>query len=425
MAVAVSLTFWSETATPQEDSAEDHGSRAVKKASSSKRKSRKGKKSKNQPDRFELGYEAGAFGGTYREESEWGAVANAEVVGSGKVDAHSGSLALGYNYDAFSTKTFNFPEEESAPTRTRLTRYMHELVAVGKYGYRWTPWLTSSIEVRADWWIPQLPTDERRLARVVPSLRLGLQKGFYASLEADGFYKIFPKYEVQDRKLDQQGVDSTLEAGYTFGPYNRVALGTELDVTQYLDARYDAFTPDGVVVRATNSKRYFERAPFVYAAVRPWSVFRANVRYSFELNDATDYDRTMSGRSNGALVEKFIRDYYDYERHRLILNTLTSPTERFEIGTMAEAWLRDFNTYEARDANNNWTGELRHDESLELGVELAYQVYNLEGLGMDHGVYLSGFASYLGRTSNMKREVSIATNFEVTRVFLGVELRNL
>lgn len=421
VALTISLTFLGATSHAQEDSAEDHGSRAVKKAGSSK----KSKKSKKKQPRFELDYEAGAFGGNYVEESEWGAVANVEVGGTAKVDKHTSSLALQYNYDAFSTKTFNFPEEEAAPTRARLTRYMHEVAAVGRYGYRWAPWLTSSVDARADWWIPQLPTDERRLARLAPSVRLGFTKGFYANLEADGFYKIFPKYEVQDRKLDQQGVDSTIELGYAFAPYTRVAVGSELDVTQYLDARYDALTPDGMVIRATNSKRYFERAPYAYVAVRPWSFFRANFRYSFELNDATDYNRTMSGRSNGALVEKFIRDYYDYERHRLIVGTVTAPTEHLEIGTMAEAWARTFNTYEARDVGNNWTGELRHDQSLELGVEVAYQVFDFEALAMSHGMYVSGFASYLGRTSNMKREVSIATNFEVTRVFLGVELRNL
>lgn len=422
LALSWILTVPVGQASAQEDSAEDHGSRAVKK-SSAKKKAKKKRRKKD--DRFEWGYEAGLFGGTYLEEADWGPVANAELSGAMKVEKHTASVALDYNYDAFSTKTFNFPEEEVASTRSRLTRYMHEVAAVTKYQYRWSPWLTSGVEVRADWWSPQLPTDERRLLRVAPKLRLGRQLGLYASAEADGFYKIFPKYEVQDRKLDQQGVDSTLEAGYVFATYNRVAVGTELDYTQYLDARYDSLSSDGTVQRATRSKRYFERAPFVYVAVRPWEAFRANARYSFELNDATDYNRTMSGRTDGVLVEKFIRDYYDYERQRLTVNTQVSLGERLEIGTMGEAWVRDFNTYEARDTNNGWTGELRHDLSLEAGVEAAFQVLAFKGLGIEHGLYVNGFASYLGRRSNMKREVSIATNFEVTRIFVGVELRDL
>jgi hypothetical protein len=411
-------------ANAQEDSAEDHGSRAVGKTSPKKPRRSKGKKHKQTPP-FELGYELGAFGGSYLQAGAFGPLFNASLSGKANLAKHELSLDLGYGYDTFSTKTFNFPEEETVASDKRLTQPMHELSASLRHTRHWLRWFETTTRLRGDWWLPSQPVDERRSLRLEPELRFGNATGIYGSVAADGFLKHFPNYEIQGRRLDQRGVDGTLELGYVFSPYNTIAVGAALDYTEYRDAHYEQLTATGLLERSPRSKRYFERSPFIQGSIRPAKQFRADLKYAFELNDSIDYDRGMTGRSNGVLVEKFIRDYYDYRRHRVTLNTHTNLAKRFTLGTMSEVWFRDFDSYEARDVDNNWTGDLRHDSSLELGLEAAYRVWQFPALGLEHGVFISAFGAHLRRRSNMQREVSIATNFDVTRVFVGVEVKDL
>ena len=412
------------TAHAQEDSAEDHGSRAVGKRKPKKPRRSNAKKHKSVAP-FELGYEVGAFGGSYLQTGAFGTLFNAGLSGKANLAKHEIALDLGYGYDTFSTKTFNFPEEETATSDTRLTQPMHELSASVRHSRRWLRWFETTTRLRGDWWLPSHPVDDRRSLRLEPEVRIGNATGIYGSLAADGFLKRFPNYEIQGRRLDQQGVDSTIELGYVFSPYNTITVGAALDYTEYRDAHYETLTATGVLLRSPRTKRYFERSPFIQGSIRPSKNFRADLKYSFELNDSIDYDRGMTGRSNGVLVEKFIRDYYDYRRHRVTLNTHTNLAKRFTLGTMSEIWFRDFDSYEARDVDNVWTGDMRHDSSLELGLEAAYRLWQFSALGLEHGVFVSAFGAHLRRRSNMRREVSIATNFDVTRVFLGVEVKDL
>lgn len=414
----------SASSNAQEDTAEDHGSRAVKKGKSHKARGR-ARKSDRKAKHWEWDGELGVFGGTYVQPGRWAPLINASVQGGPVLDGHDLSLELSYGYDPFSTKTFNFPEEETASPDLRLTQPTHELAATVRYAHRWHPWFATSVRLRADWWLPELPIDERRALRLAPEFRVGKATGVYVSLTPDGFYKRFPNYEIEDRRLDQQGVDTTGELGYVLGPYNRVAAGVDVNYTQYADARYDVLQSDGTLERATQSKRYIESSPFIFGSIRPMKAFRTNLRYAYELNDSIHYDRRMTGRTDGELVAKFIPDYFDYRRHRIGWNTQITPADRLAVGTLSEVWFRNFDSYEARDVDNTWTGEKRHDFSLELGVEAAWRLWQFKALGQRHGVFLSAFASHLRRRSNMQREVAIATNFDVTRVFFGVELKDL
>ncbi len=431
--VACALSLVSRGAVAQEDSAEDHGSRAVRKAQPTehgkKRKKRKktgSKRKKAEEVTTSLDVSLGLFGGTYWQAHRWAPLVNASVEGGLHTPSDDFRLELAYEFDPFSTKTFNFPEEdEAASTDSRLTQPMHDLTARAKWARPWNRWVSTKLKATADWWLPQLEFDERRAFRVTPEVRVGKSRGVYGEVSVEGFYKKFPNYEVADRKLDQDGITGGAEVGYTFAPYSRMVLGTELSYTRYLDARYEVLNADGSLSRATESKTYFERSPFVLAAVRPIKSLRTSLRYMYELNDSNHYDRRMTGRINGDLIAKFIPDYYDYRRHRLTFRGTLLPTKRWRVESFAEGWLRNFDSYEARDADNTWLGEARRDTSLELGLEATFQVTKLSLLGAKQGLYGSLFGSHLRRRSNMQRETSIATNFDVTRIFVGVELQSL
>ena len=151
---------------------------------------------------------------------------------------------------------------------------------------------------------------------------------------------------------------------------------------------------------------------------------RLSATYEYEVNDAKHYNRRMPGRDALGNTElKFIPDYYDYGRHRTELKAKFSPTPRLFLSALAEGWWRAFETYEARNSDNVWTGELRHDTSLELGAEASYRLFEIGTDAFQHVVFATCFASHLERRSNMQREVSLATNFDVSRVFVGVEVR--
>jgi hypothetical protein len=129
----------------------------------------------------------------------------------------------------------------------------------------------------------------------------------------------------------------------------------------------------------------------------------------------------MTGRLDaGALEPRFIRDYYDYDRHRLKATARWSPSVGLRFELFGEYWVRRFDTYEARDADNRWLGERRVDHDLEAGLEASYALHDAG----DHRVELVAFASHLRRRSNMERELSFATNYDVTRLFIGIEAHN-
>ncbi len=459
LAAAVMMFLMASSLLPvqayAQDDVSDHGSRAARRAerddetnaeatspdtqageqpkarkSKTKRKKKRKKKKKKSPKKeaqLYVAYNLGAFVGRRFQVPKMGVLTNETLEGGIVADSDSLSLELSHGFDPFSTKTFNFPEEDdtTAESRARLTQPTHELAATLRHRHDWSSLITSKVRVRADRWLPALRFDERRSLRLEPSLTIGEKRGLYGEIASDGFYKVFPQYEVADRKLDQVGADSTVEVGYTFEAYTRIAVGAELDYTKYLDARYDVLNADGTLSRATRSKVYFERSPFLSAAWRPFDELRTKLRYAYELNDATDYNRRMTGRVDGELIAKFIPDYYDYRRHRIESTSVIQPLERLRFDAMAEVWFRDFDNYEARGVDNEWLGETRADVSLELGLEARYRVWDFELLGLDHGLMISAFGSHLQRRSNMKREVSIATNFDLTRAFLGLEVETL
>ena len=97
--------------------------------------------------------------------------------------------------------------------------------------------------------------------------------------------------------------------------------------------------------------------------------------------------------------------------------------DRLRVAAAAAAWIRHFDVYEARTADNYWTGELRLDTEVEASLELAVRVATVRSKRMRHDFFVSLLGSHVSRRSNMQRQISLATNFDITRAFLGFEVR--
>ena len=394
-----------------DEQSRDHGSRSAKE-----------KEEQLKP----LDYELGLFGGGYAQGPSFGVLGQAGVDYAPKVKRHKFRVGTEYMHEPFSSKTFNFPEEDQVSARrARLVQPMHIVEGKVGWGTQWTELVETGVGFRGDWWSPAYRRDERWSLRPSVNLEIGRSKGWFWETDVEFFYKKFPNYLIADRRIDQQGVDVDSELGYDFEKFAKVSAGFEWEFTDYLDARYDQPAPGGGLERATRSKDYVSYQPYVAATLKPSKGVRIRTKYEVQLNDARFYDRSMTGRDeNDVLTRKFIRDYYDYIRHRVSLRVRwESKKERVRLEGLAEYWRRDFRTYEARDAENHWLGELRTDHSVELGGEFSVLAHGFADDVLPQGLYVSAFASHLHRSSNMKREVSLATNFQITRVFLGLELK--
>jgi hypothetical protein len=144
-------------------------------------------------------------------------------------------------------------------------------------------------------------------------------------------------------------------------------------------------------------------------------------------SDYSDYMREMEGRdASGNTEARLIRDYEDATRCLLRLGANYRPTEAWKVRFSAAGWVRPYDTYQARNADNDWLDETRLDAgvNLDLSGELALgQVVLAEGEGFSFSAVASG--SYDTQSSNMERQVSFATNYAVTRLYLGVSVSGI
>ena len=408
-ALILLLALASPNASFAQEESDDHGSRATRQRANSRKRSIK----------LDTDYHVGTFLGYYAQDKELGGMLDAEFSENLRMHDHVLGVELNYLYDSFSTKVFNFPEEDQAVSNYRLVQPAHDLGGVVSWSSKWSKRFRSELSVLGGLLFPQYYRDQRRDVELRLVTRIGKRRGLYLETKGQLFAKKYPHYLVADRRLDQREAEATAEVGYDLRHLGVVALGFEFRYSDYLDARYQQLLPDGTVVRAKASKNYLRYSPYVELTYRPSRLLRTKVKYYVQFHDSQHYDRTMTGRNaRGALEEKLIFDYYDYTRHGLFLSFTVKPLDGLSVHGMAELWVRSFNAYEARSADNWWLGETRLDKNIEVGLEVSYLVATL----LAHDVSLVAFASQLSRNSNMRREVSLATNFDITRVFAGVEV---
>lgn len=362
-----------------------------------------------------------AYGGAYLEEKRASALAEAKLTARVENGRARSRFGAGYGFEPFTLKTSSF-EEEQTDGNARLVQSMHAVDAFAEFQTRITRRLRLSLTLAGDAWFPEVALDRRWRGKTELKLRFGAMRGAYLSGDLGGQVKYFPQYFVAGRRIDQVEVAGTAELGYSFDRATKLFLRTELGVVRYLNARYDVLR-DGQILPSNDNKMHIQRSIGIGAA---WGVIEPVVlgaRYEYRLNDSVHYDRRMTGRSaDGALVAKFIPDYYDYERHEARMDADLRLGRRFRAEAGASYWFRGFDTYEARDADNLWTGELRRDRGLEISASMDFRVVRFDSSGVDSTVWLTSFGSRVMRRSNMRREVALATNFDVTRVFLGVAI---
>ncbi len=232
----------------------------------------------------------------------------------------------------------------------------------------------------------------------------------------------YPDYLVADRRLDQVGAGGGVEAGWSFGRPLDLAVTWQTQGTFYLDARYDAIDADGAVIRAAESKRYVAHDLEAEVVARPTRSLRASLDLSWRRHDSRNYDRVVNGDApDGSTDARLVRDYFDYGRVGIDAGLSWRPVDRLRLGAGASWWRRGFSTYEARDAENVWRDELRVDHHVGADVDVAYAV--VRRTAWELSALAEG--SWMSRSSNMRRERSFATNYDLTRVFVGVSLEGV
>ena len=403
-----------------------------------KKKKKKAKKKKPKPPPHVVNrgtdYQLGLYPGSYVQGADVsvGAQAGVRTTLDPKKN-HRIVLGLGYEYEPFSTRTLGFPEEDEVQGGLNRTLVQSMHIIEGNAGRRlvWNKLVTTFVDLHADAWWPQKDQHQRWAVRLTNGIHVGKSTGVFGELENQLFFKKFPNYFIATRRIDQEGAIPSARIGYNFGKFARLAAGFTFDYTHYLDSRYNAlgpdggFTnPDGSFIRAEQSKNYLDYIPFGEFQLRPAKGLRIRGRYAFERQKTQHYNRVMTGRDEFAsLTPYYFRGYYDYRRHRASLGISWDFRDRLRLSADVEAWVRHFDVYEARDVDNFWTGQLRLDTEIEASMAAAVRVHTIKGKHREHDFFISLVGAHVSRNSNMTHEISLATNFDITRVLLGFEVR--
>lgn len=367
----------------------------------------------------------GLWGEAYLEGEHLGVAGDARAELAYTAGAHRVSLTPRYTYDPHALKTFAFADEEAdegATAESRLVQSTHEGRVALAWEATWVDAFASTVSLRGDIEQPALRSDWSRAFDAGAGLHWG-GRGFDPGprLEAEGgyFLRVFPNYRVADRGLDQHGGEARLAAVYSFGRIAEVEAAYDTRLTTYHDARYDRLDEDGAIVRANESKRYWRHDAGLALVLRPVTRLRLALGYTYRHHDSRDYDRALSGlAADGTAERRFVRDTYDYDRHEVGLEAGWRSRGGVRLGASLAYWVRPFATYQARNADNVWLDEIRTDHQVEADLTLSLPLVQTNTLTLA----ASAEASYLRRSSNMRRERSFATNYTVSQLILGLEL---
>jgi len=238
---------------------------------------------------------------------------------------------------------------------------------------------------------------------------------------------IYPQYRVADRALDSEWGVLEVATDYRLSDRVELTAGYSVRSTQYLDAKYDAVDSAGKVATATEDKSLLRQTGSVGASWKAADGLKLTTELELLRNDYSNYMRQMTGRdASGNPVVRLIRDYEDATRSLLRIGASYRPTDAWKVRFSAAGWVRPYDTYQARDVDNDWLEETREDSgvNLDLSGEVALgEVTLAESEGFTFAAVASG--SYDTQSSNMERELSFATNYAVTRLYLGVAISGI
>lgn len=376
--------------------------------------------------------------------SEWALLPAAELLGagyaeSGAVDGAGGagltlkqrwaanraSYEAALDHEPFALRVFNFGDGEDAYSPERLTQQTDTMRAAMRWQKRWSDnFLTDGNASVSQRWAEN-PADERRLTEASWAFEqreaFGLPQASWTATARYG-RSIYPQYRVADRALDSEW--GTLEVTTEYRLNEAVALeaGYAVRSTQYLDAKYDAVDSTGKVTRSDNDKSLLRQTATVGATWRPDAAWKLTAEAELLRNDYSDYTRMMTGRdATGAFEDRLIRDYEDATRALGRVAVNWRPDDGWKVRLAADGWVRDYDTYQARNAGNRWLDETRTDRGIDLDASAEKALG--EAAGFAFGAVARG--SYDSQLSNMEREVSFATNYDITRFYLGVQVEGV
>lgn len=331
---------------------------------------------------------------------------------------HQVTVRLDGGYDPFELHTFNLDSIDSNDV-DRLV--MHVGLVRGSVTHQalisdWGRLRTTASGAGRFTSVANERSSQVRLTTELRAGALGRQLGPWSQLLVRGKFDRYPLYRVSDRSLDQNALVTELEVGWDISSTITVLAGWELEFTQYLDARYDAVGENGSFQRASASKSYLDHDVFVRAEVDLTRVEIALAAHALR-NNSRNYARAVTGlNADGASEERVYRDFFDYVGWEVDLDFAVEVGSRTELHLDGALSRRTFDTQEARDADNRFTGERRANLELDLAAGASVRVWERG----DTTVAATVDARHrLGR-SNMERDRSFTATYDVTVAQAGL-----
>jgi hypothetical protein len=366
----------------------------------------------------------------YAESSELAGQAGAGLSIKQRWAGNKASYGATLEHEPFALRVFNFGDGEDSYSPERLTQSTQTVAGAMRWQKRWSETFSTDGQASVSQRWAENASDERRLTEASWAFEereaFGLRPVSWTATARYG-RSIYPQYRVNDRALDSEWGVLEVAADYRLTPKVELTAGYAVRSTQYLDAKYDAVDSNGTVITATEDKSLLRQTASVGASWKAIEGLKLTSEVELVRNDYSDYMREMDGRdASGNTEARLIRDYEDATRRLLRLGASYRPTDAWKVRFSAAGWVRSYDTYQARSADNDWLEETRLDAgvNLDLSGELALgQVVLAEAEGFAFAAVASG--SYDTQSSNMKRELSFATNYAVTRLYLGVSVSGM
>ena len=366
-------------------------------------------------------------GASYPESSELAGQGGAGLSIKQRWAGNKASYGATLEHEPFALRVFNFGDGEDSYSPERLTQSTDTVAAAMRWQKRWSETFSTdgAASVSQRW--AENASDERRLTEASWAFEereaFGLKPVSWTATARYG-RSIYPQYRVNDRALDSEWGVLEVATDYRLSDRVELTAGYSVRSTQYLDAKYDAVDSAGIVITAPEDKSLLRQTASVGASWKAVDGLKLATELELIRNDYSNYTREMDGRdASGNDEARLIRDYEDATRSQLRLGASYRPTDAWKVRFSAAGWVRPYDTYQARNADNDWLEETRLDGgvNLDLSGELALgEVTLAKSEGFTFAAVASG--SYDTQSSNMERELSFATNYAVTRLYVGVAI---
>lgn len=319
----------------------------------------------------------------------------------------------GIGYEPFALHTFNLETTNTAEVDRLVVASLNGSLDLD-YAVDAAPWVHVDVEGDLDLVRPAIRDEHALTAELTAHARLGAPRGghgLFGRVGGGARLDRYPNYLVSDRRLDQDGGTFALALGWVDERRLEARVGWALDASSYLDARYDRVGTNGQIERASASKRYLEHTVELRVQSRPNAASRVDADVWLMRNNSIHYARAVEGAdSSGATDTRVYRDYFDFWRYGVDFDVILALGSRLELEMGLGASIRRFDTQEARDANNVFLGKNRRD--VEVNGEVALSTLLLDRAAGELSL-VAEFSHALNR-SNMKRERSFATNYDVS-----------